>query len=362
MSRGQVLTVELNGEVVYEGTDVHTLTFDGMGGFDEVDITGSDEYEKVVLTPHTAPPSPVTRSPSRQRILNEPWLRAAAGTISSRSTTPTAMIRLSVAQRRSASPGTGSAIGPTTSAKLRSTPGAGGLDTIDLRDSQDKDKAKVDTNDAVKLYNPSYYIRGKFFEEIVVTSNGGVDQFRGWDTPADDTVKASYEEVVINHRRGLRHQPPEGDCQRVRVCQCLLHRGRTGCADGERQPRRRTSWSLRSHKVTMFPRTDNVPYDYEVMGRSFDVVHAKSTAGGGDVVRMHDTPEVDLLEASYLDGKTFASLSKPVNANDMALMYDALGFDSVNAVNDYEDSPKNQKDVDDAVDFLMLDDAHWDDI
>ena len=40
----------------------------------------------------------------------------------------------------------------------------------------------------------------------------------------------------------------------------------------------------------------------------------------------------------------------------------ALGFEDVRAVNDYDDAPKNQKDVDSAVDFLMLDESHWEDV
>ena len=42
-------------------------------------------------------------------------------------------------------------------------------------------------------------------------------------------------------------------------------------------------------------------------------------------------------------------------------MYDALGFDIVRGVNDYGDAPRNKKDVDSAVDFLMLD-GGWDEI
>ena len=47
----------------------------------------------------------------------------------------------------------------------------------------------------------------------------------------------------------------------------------------------------------------------------------------------------------------------------MTMMYDARGYDTVNAVNDQKDSPKNKKDVNAAVDFLMLDnDNYWEDI
>jgi hypothetical protein len=118
---------------------------------------------------------------------------------------------------------------------------------------------------------------------------------------------------------------------------------------------------LRAHKAQMFPRTEANPYKYEIMGRDFDVVHAQSTTGV-DVVRLHDTPDVDLLTAAYVEGKSFASLSRPLSATEMALMYDVRGFGDVNAVNDYGTSPKNRKNVDAAVDFLMLDEAHWDDI
>jgi hypothetical protein len=241
---------------------------------------------------------------------------------------------------------------------------AGGYDTIELRDSQGKDKAKVDTNDAVKLYNASYFIRGKFFEEIVVTSTGGVnDLARIWDTAADDTAKLSYEEVIINTGTNLDDPGVHRQKATIRGFENASVYALEGGYDtltlndspGDDKA------VMRSHKVTMFPRTDNKPYDYTIMGRRFDEVHAKSTAGGVDVIRLHDTPEVDLLSASYVEGKTWASLSNP-GATQMELMYDALGFAQVNAVNDYTDAPKNQKDVDSAVDFLMLDEAHWDDI
>ena len=42
-------------------------------------------------------------------------------------------------------------------------------------------------------------------------------------------------------------------------------------------------------------------------------------------------------------------------------MYDAIGFDSVMAVNDFGDAPSNKKDVDSAIDLLMLD-GGWDQI
>ena len=76
---------------------------------------------------------------------------------------------------------------------------------------------------------------------------------------------------------------------------------------------------------------------------------------------MHDTVLVDLLVAGYLDGETWAQASKPADGSAMTQMYDALGFDVVRAVNDYGDSPRNKKDVDATVDFLMLD-GGWDEI
>ena len=118
---------------------------------------------------------------------------------------------------------------------------------------------------------------------------------------------------------------------------------------------------MRSHKVELYPRNSGNPYDFEIVGRRFDEVHATSTSGS-DYVRMHDTPDVELLMAGFVQGENFASLSTPVNANDMALMYDAIGFGVVRAENDYGETPKNQKDVDDAVDFLLLSESHWDDI
>ena len=83
---------------------------------------------------------------------------------------------------------------------------------------------------------------------------------------------------------------------------------------------------------------------------------------GVDVARMHDTADVDILYASYQGENSWASLWKPVGDSLTDEMYDALGFDQVNAVNDYGTSPKNKKDVDSAVDFLMLDGDHWEDI
>ena len=107
---------------------------------------------------------------------------------------------------------------------------------------------------------------------------------------------------------------------------------------------------LRSHKAEMGPRQAETPV---FTGRGFALVHAVASAGAEnyDYVRMHDTELVDLLVAGYLEGETWATLSKPADGSAMVKMYDALGFDVVKAVNDYGDSPRNKKDVDAAVDF-----------
>ena len=38
--RGEVLTVKLDGVLIYQGTGVDTVTFDGGAGYDVVNVTG----------------------------------------------------------------------------------------------------------------------------------------------------------------------------------------------------------------------------------------------------------------------------------------------------------------------------------
>jgi hypothetical protein len=116
---------------------------------------------------------------------------------------------------------------------------------------------------------------------------------------------------------------------------------------------------LRSHKVQIGPNRDN-PLDYSIVGRRFDMVHAVSSAGGSDYARMHDTSGVDHLVAGFQNGQSWVSLSRPAGVA-LLQMYDAIGFDSVRAVNDFGDTPANKKDVDSVIDLLMLD-GDWDQI
>jgi hypothetical protein len=360
--RGNVLTVRLNNQLVYEGTGVREVTFDGLGGYDEVNVTGAAEYEKVVLGPFTASLTGTNFSFTSTNIehavmesgggndLVEIYDSAGDDTVTGGPT------QILIA-------GNGFSHQADNFYEAQIYAKYGGYDTLNLTDSAGKDKVKVERNDTVKLFNPSYLIRGKFFEEIKVTSTGGSDVARIWDTPADDTVTASYQEVVVTSGTNLdkpallRQKATIQGFENASIFAAMGGHDVLTLLDSPGDDKA----ILRAHKAQMFPRTEANPYKYEIMGRDFDVVHAQSTTGV-DVVRLHDTPDVDLLTAAYVEGKSFASLSRPLSATEMALMYDVRGFGDVNAVNDYGTSPKNRKNVDAAVDFLMLDEAHWDDI
>ena len=236
----------------------------------------------------------------------------------------------------------------------------GGRDSIELSDSAGKDKVKVEADDTVKLYNPSYFIRGKFFEEVTVLSTGGDDVGRIYDTKADDTMTASYEQIVVTSGvdSGLKRE-----IATIRGFEDVILYATNGGYDtlnlydspgDDKAVLRRTR--SRSAQETL-----TSAYKQKIVARKFDMVHAISAAGGNDYARIHDTPAIDLLVAGFNNGQAWAELSKPANGTGWAKMYDALGFDIVRAVNDYGDSPRNKKDVDSAVDFLMLD-GGWDEI
>ncbi len=252
--------------------------------------------------------------------------------------------------------------------------GAGGRDVAEMQDSTGIDKVKVGdavgretTKDTVRVSNWSatdqpYFLRTKGFEEITVLSNGGGDLARIFDSAADDTVNASYDEVTIVTGSNLEKPGIARKKATIRGFESTIAYSVWGGSDtlnlfdspGDDKV------VLRAHKAEMSPRQADTPI---FTGRAFSLVHAIASAGAEkyDYVRMHDTVLVDLLVAGYLDGETWASLSKPADGSAMTQMYDALGFDVVRAVNDYGDSPRNKKDVDATVDFLMLD-GGWDEI
>ncbi|MHB8897799.1 MAG: hypothetical protein ACYC6Y_03525, partial [Thermoguttaceae bacterium] len=360
--RGAMLRVTLNSQLVYEGTGVSTVTFDGLGGYDEVDVTGAAEYEKATIGPSTAGLTGTNFSFTSTNIEHALMTSGGGGdlveiTDSAGNDTVTAGPTQVVIS------GTGFSHQADNFREMQIYARNGGVDAIQLTDSAGNDKAKVDTNDAVKLYSPAYYIRGKFFEQIAITSTAGTDQALIWDTPADDTATASYQQVVMTSGTNV----PNPGLFRKTVTATGFRNASVSATMGGNDTLTVSDTPgddklvMRSHKVEMFPRTTANPNVYSIVGRNFDVVHALASTGV-DVVRMHDTPEVDLLTAAYVNGNSFATLSRPVSATEMALMYDATQFDQVTAVNDYGTTPKNRKDVGTAVDFLMLDDSQWDEI
>ena len=363
--RGDVLTVRLNGELKYQGTQVHTVTFDGLAGVDKIDVTGSAEFEQASVNPNNVTFTGTNFSFSAANI-EQSVLQGGGGNDF-----------LQVVD----SPGDDAVTGSPTQVSLVGAGFShqangffesqlyarnGGYDTLSLTDSAGKDKAKVEEGDIVKLYSPTYYTRGKFFEETLITSTGGKDTLVAWDTHADDTVTASYNEIVIQTGTNLSNPGTLRQKATIRGFEYSTLYARAGGHDTLNllDSPADDKAVLLAYKAQMYPRNDKGPYDYKITGRSFDVVHAQATTGY-DVVRMNDSAEVDLLTAAYVEGKTWASLEKPANGTAMALMYDATGFDLVRAVNEHYHygGPKNQKDVDTAVDFLMLDDdALWEDI
>ena len=365
--RGNVLTVTLNSQLVYQGTDVHTVTFDGLAGYDRVNVTGSADYEELLIQPNDLSFDGTNFSLTATRI-ERAVVESGGGDDRVEIQDSAGDDTVSGSPTDISFTGNGFSHRADNFSEAQVYARAGGYDTIELRDSQGKDKAKIESDDIVKLFNySSYYIRAKFFEEVSIISTGGSDLLRAWDTPADDTVKASYNEIVINTGSNLANPGVERQKATVTGFENVTVYATTGGYDtltmydspGDDKA------ILRSHKATIEPRDpDNPsPYAYQVVLRGFDEVHAVANAGGDDYARIHDTSLVDLLVANYTaSDKTFASLSKPVNATDMALMYDVLGFETVKAVNDYGVSPKNQKDVDEAVDFLLLTDSDWEDI
>ena len=361
--RGDVLTVKLNNVTVYEGTNVHTVTFDGLDGYDEVDVTGSAEYEKATIAPTSVSLTNDNFSFTSENT-EQSLIESGGGDDLVEITDSNGDDTVNGGPTQISISGNGFSHRADNFREAQVYARAGGYDTLELHDSAGKDKGKIETNDTAKLYNASYYIRGKFFEEIVMTSTGGADQLRAWDTPADDSVTASYEEVVIDTGTNLADTGMKRQKATIQGFEYVSLYATMGGDDSLtlNDSPGNDKLVMRQHKVTMFPRTDNVPYDYEVMGRSFDEVHARSAAGGVDVTRLHDTMGVDLLQAGFVNDDSWASLSRPVDDTSYDEMYEVLGFDQVSAINDYGDSPKNKKDVDAAIEFLMLDEDHWDDV
>ena len=191
--RGNVLTVKVNDQLVYEGTEVHTVTFDGLGGYDEVDVTGAAEFEQTVINPHDVSVNSSVFSFTAENI-ERALVESGGGddrVIFNDSVGDDTFIGSPTEGNFS---GDGFNHRADNFREVQVYAREGGYDKIELRDTHlDGDKAKIGSskskdNDTVKLYNPvnndpAYYIRGKFFEEIVVTSLGGNDFGRSWDTP-----------------------------------------------------------------------------------------------------------------------------------------------------------------------------------
>jgi hypothetical protein len=361
--RGDELTVRLNGVLQYQGTQVHTVTFDGLGGQDVVTVTGSVDSEEAIINPNDLAFTGTDFSVTAVNI-EETVLEGGGGSDFVQMTDSAGDDTVNAGPTQVVMAGTGFRHEANHFQETQLYARNGGQDTLALTDSAGKDKAKVEEIDTVKLYSTgaNYFIRGKFFEDVSITSTGGTDTLRAWDTKADDTVSASYEEIVINTGSNLADPGLLRQTATIRGFEKAAVYATEGGFDtlnlldsaGDDKA------VLRSHKVELYNRPSN-PNEYEITGRKFDEVHATATTGN-DVIRIHDTADVDLLTAAYVNGKSWASLQRPLNATDMALMYDATGFDTVNAQNDYQTNPKNQKDVDSAVDFLMLDEAYWDEI
>ena len=362
--RGDWLTVYLNNQLIYAGTGIDTVSFDGGAGYDVVNVTGSADpldAETAVIHPHE-----VTFQGTEFEFTAVNIERAVVA--SGGGDGDVAVLN--------DSPGDDTVVGGPTSVGIAGQGFShqvdsfrqvqvyarnGGRDSIELSDSAGKDKVKVEADDTVKLYNPSYFIRGKFFEEITVLSTGGNDVGRIYDTKADDTMTASYEQIVVTSGAG---SGLKREIATIRGFEDVILYATNGGYDtlnlydspGDDKA------VLRSHKVEIGPRNpDTSAYQQRIVARKFDIVHAISAAGGNDYARIHDTPAIDLLVAGFNNGQTWAELSKPANGSGWAKMYDALGFDIVRGVNDYGDAPRNKKDVDSAVDFLMLD-GGWDEI
>ena len=197
------------------------------------------------------------------------------------------------------------------------------------------------------------------FEEILVTSGGGGDLARIYDSPANDTVSASIDQVVFTtgpSNSGLMRKTATAEGFASSVAYKVW--GGTDTLTLLDSPADEKV-VLRSHKAELGPRGADEPV---FTGRGFDMVHAMATAGhesgGYDYVRIHDTNLVDHLIAGFQNGKSWVQLS---DAAIGKIYYDATGFGVVRAVNDYGDSPRNTKKVDAAVDFLLLD-GGWDEI
>ena len=178
--------------------------------------------------------------------------------------------------------------------------------------------------------------------EITITPRRPlIDDLDTLPLPAYDAIDIRhYGRRSANHPRLVSVEHSRGCMDSCSFCILWKQMGESANGNGRLRPRLRT----------------------KSPERSFDEVHGRSTAGGVDVARMHDTADVDMLYASFVGGESWASLWTPADSPTADEMYDALGFDQVSAVNDYGTNPKNKKDVDSAVDFLMLDEAHWDDI
>ena len=59
------------------------------------------------------------------------------------------------------------------------------------------------------------------------------------------------------------------------------------------------------------PRTDDNPYDYQIMGTKFRHGPCPGSSTGVDVIRLHDTSGVDHLVAGFRNGQSWVSLSRP---------------------------------------------------
>ena len=217
----------------------------------------------------------------------------------------------------------------------------GGTDTATLHGSETADKLKS-YEDSVRLRakDNSYASRAKQFDTI--TSDSGTDGndlavFNGTD--GDETFEYRGAQQTARIQGADRNHAAIGFGSVV---------ARAGGGDNDQANFFDTADDdvlyFKSHKTVL------VSPDARITVRAFDAAHAVAEAGGLDVARMYDTSADEHLEVS---GDTARLYRK--SGNEMALLYEAIGFERVKA---YSTEGDDSKDIQQhAIDLLL---TGWD--
>ena len=187
----------------------------------------------------------------------------------------------------------------------------GGHDVAWIHDSVSKEKLKASPKFTL-LRGGGFYSRAKFFEEVYAYSTvGGKDYAVFADSDGNDTFDFSPTQSKLQGD-GFLIQAEEFERVLVRASNGYDIARLTDSPGAN-------TFRGRSHKAMLYG--DGL----DLTARWFDEVYAQATPGGGDVAKLHDTPDDDHLEAAG----NWARMS--INTGALDMLYEVAGFGDVHA-------------------------------